>query len=130
MNDYVDMSEDPTPSHGANSVDAKARPFVDRVERILGEMESDKGAYMARCKANRERIKEVLGEAKDQGLPVKPIKGVIKYRGLERKQQKIATNFDIDEQSLYQQLVETLGELGAAAARSAGFNFDGAQPAH
>jgi uncharacterized protein (UPF0335 family) len=129
MNDYTDRSAEVVPIHGANSIDAKARPFVERVERISTEMESDKGAYMAKCKANRERIKEVMTEAKDQGIPVKPLKGVIKYRSLERKQGKIAAGLDMDEQAIYSQLVDALGELGAAAARAAGFNFD-AQPAH
>jgi len=123
MNDFPHLTTgDPVP-HGANSIDAKARPFVDGVERIMADMESDKGAYMARCKANRERIKEILTDAKDKGLPVKPMKGIIKHRSLERKKQKIAAGLDIDEQAIYAQLVDTLGELGAAAARTAGFNF-------
>jgi uncharacterized protein (UPF0335 family) len=130
MNDYTDVADNIHPMHGANSVDAKARPFVDRVERIVAEMESDKGTYMAKCKANRERIKEVLTEAKDRGLPVKPMKGIIKHRSLERKKQKIAAALDIDEQAIYAQLVDALGELGAAAARAAGFNFAADQSAH
>lgn len=131
MNDVTNWTESdprpdptPTPPHGQNSIDAKAKPFVDRVEEIQRQMESDKGEYMAKCRANRMRIKDVLVEAKDQGLPVRPIKGVIKYRALERKQEKIGAGFDdVAESALYQELVDTLGELGAAAARAAGFNF-------
>jgi len=111
---------------GRNSIDEKARPFLEQVESIVGDMESDKGAYMAKCKANRERIKNVVAEAKEAGLPVKAFRGLVKYRHLERKQAKIAAGIeDIDESAIYQELVDTLGELGAAAARSAGFNFGG-----
>jgi uncharacterized protein (UPF0335 family) len=130
MNDITTMAAGREPHHGANSVDAKARPFVDRIERVISDMESDKGAYMAKCRAHRERIKDVLTEAKDRGLPVKAVKGIVKYRGLERKKQKIATGLDVDEAAVYSQLVETLGELGAAAARSAGFNFGETANAH
>lgn len=123
MNDGTVVT-DVFPTHGQNSIDAKARPFVDRVESILATMESDKGAYMAKCKANRERIKDVVTEAKEAGLPVKPLKGIIKYRTLERKQTKIAASFDdVAESAIYQELVDTLGELGAAAAKAAGFDF-------
>lgn len=126
MNDTtVTHIHDVYPGH--NSIDEKARPFLERVESIVGDMESDKGAYMAKCRANRERIKDIVGEAKDAGLPVKAFRGLVKYRHLERKQQKIAAGFeDINESAIYQELVDTLGELGAAAARAAGFNFDGA----
>lgn len=130
MDEFVDMSESDhnagtvVPMHGQNSIDAKAQPFVARVESILADMESDKGAYMAKCRANRDRIKDILTEAKDQGLPVKPMKSIIKYRTLERKQTKIAASFDdVAEAAIYQELVDTLGELGAAAAKQAGFNF-------
>lgn len=122
------------PAHGRNTIDGKARPFIDRVESVIADMESDKGAYMAKCRAHRGRIKDILAEAKEAGLPVRSMRGIVKYRGLERKQAKIAAGFDdVDESAVYQQLVDTLGELGAAAARAAGFNFPAAgsgAPAH
>ncbi len=130
MNDNVTVLDGPVP-HGVNTIDAKARPFIDRVERIMTEMESDKGAYMAKCRANRDKIKDVLTDAKDQGLPVRAMRGIVKFRDLERKQQRIAAKFeDADESDIYRQLVDTLGELGAAAARQAGFAFDPPASAH
>lgn len=131
MNDNVTSIGDGAAPHGINTIDVKARPFLDRVERIMSEMESDKGVYMAKCRANRDRIKDVLTEAKDQGLPVRAMRGIVKFRDLERKQQKIAAKLeDADESDIYRQLVDTLGELGAAAARQAGFAFDPPQAAH
>jgi len=128
MNDISNVTsigpDNPAPPHGQNSIDAKARPFVADVESIMADMESDKGAYMAKCRANRQRIKDVISAAKEAGLPVRPMKSVIKYRALERKQVKLAAGFDdMDESAVYQELVDTLGDLGAAAARARGFNF-------
>lgn len=105
----------------ANSIEGRSKPFVERIENLMAEGETAKGTYMAECKERRGDIKEIYTEAKDKGIPIKALKGLIKYRDLERKQNKIGDGLDIDEQSAYQNLVEALGPLGAAAAKAAGF---------
>jgi uncharacterized protein (UPF0335 family) len=110
---------------GDNTVEGRAKPYMQRIESKLDELESMRGSYMADCKVVREDIKEILGEAKDAGIAVKALKGLIEYRKLERKQEKIADGFDdIDESATYDQLVEALGPLGFAAARAAGYRED------
>ena len=76
---------------------------------------------MAECKEIREDIREIFVEAKDNGVPVKALKGLIRFRQLDKKQRAIAAGLDIDETAAYDLLVETLGELGTAAAKRAGY---------
>ena len=72
------------------------------------------------CKDKQADIKDIYSEVKSHGLPVRAVRGVVKYRDLERKQAAIADKLDIDEASTYQALVDALGDLGRAAAERAG----------
>jgi uncharacterized protein (UPF0335 family) len=107
-----------------NSMEGKAEAFLKRIETLNAENDSAKATYMAECKERREDIKQVYTEAKDAGVPSKALKGLVKRRQLMRKADAIPDGLDIDEQSAYSQLVETLGELGMAAARAAGHDVD------
>ncbi len=108
----------------SNSVEGKAQPFLTRIENLLGDLDSLRGKYMSDCEVVREDIKEVYAEAKEAGVPTRALKGLVKYRKLERDQDKIADGFDLDEQSAYESLVGALGDfadtaLGRAAVSKA-----------
>lgn len=103
-----------------NSMEGKAQDFLKRIEALIAEGESDKGSYMAECKERREDIKSVYTEAKDAGIAVKALKGVVKKCSLDKRSAAISDGFDIDEQAAYATLVEALGDLGKAAADAAG----------
>jgi uncharacterized protein (UPF0335 family) len=104
----------------ANSLEGKAENYLKRIENLLGDLDSKRGSYMAECKEVREDIKEIYVEAKDNGVPVKALKGLVRFRQLEKKQRAISAGLDIDESAAYDTLVEQLGELGMAAAKRAG----------
>jgi len=108
-------------THGANWLAKIAQPFIERIEAVQDDLESLKGEYMNRCKARREEIKTIYGEAKDKGVPKRPLKGIIKHRALQRKIDDIENDFEIDESAIYRELVEGLGPLGQAAAVRAGY---------
>lgn len=103
-----------------NSMEGKAESFLKRIETLNAEGETAKSVYMTECKERRGDIKEVYTEAKDAGIPVKALKGVVKKRALEKKAASIADGIDIDEAAAYETLVEALGDLGKAAAKAAG----------
>jgi uncharacterized protein (UPF0335 family) len=107
-----------------NTLEGRAEPYVNRIETLHADLKSLRGKYMADCKVVREDIKEIYTEVKSAGLPVKAIKGVVKYRELERKQDEIASGLDMAEQADYGTLIETLGDLGRAAADRAGHQND------
>jgi uncharacterized protein (UPF0335 family) len=97
-----------------NSIEGKAEPFLKRVETLMAEIESERGTYMSLAKSLREDIKNVYVEARDQGVPGKALKGLVRYRELDRKQRAIGAGLDIDEQSTYEQLVEALGDFASS----------------
>jgi len=99
-----------------NSLEGKAEAYLARIETLLADIDSERGTYMVRCKELREDISEIYVEAKDNGVPVKALKGIVKHRQLQKKQEAIAAGFDIDEAAAYEQIREALGPLGAAAA--------------
>ena len=103
-----------------NSVEGKAESYLSRIENLLAEIDTAKEKCADECKERQEDIKSIYTEAKDAGVPLKSLKGLVKYRKLERKQLAIADGLDIDEQAAYSNLVEALGPLGEAAARAAG----------
>lgn len=96
----------------ANSIEGIAQPFVERIENLNKDLEKLKADYMNECKVVRGDIKEVVTEAKDKGVTSKALKGIVKYRALERKKNAIGDGLDIDEQSQFETLVAALGQLG------------------
>jgi hypothetical protein len=107
---------------GHNTIEGKAAPFLKRVEDFNEQLESLRGSYMQSCKAVRDQVKEVYVEAKENGVAPRPLKGLVKHRQLTRKQEKIVASMrDDDDVAVFQQLIDTLGPLGAAAARRRGF---------
>lgn len=103
-----------------NSMEGKAEPFLKRIETLAADAESAKGTYLAECKERNGDRKEVYGEAKEAGVPVKALRGLVKKRELQRKADAIPNGLDIDEASAYSILCDALGDLGRAAAVKAG----------
>lgn len=125
-----------TQSKQTNGIDPEVgKSYVSRIERLEGEIESERGKYMAAAKRIREDIKTVISEAKDDGIPKRALKSIIATRKLDRKKAKIENGIDdIDDQAAFEQLKEALGDyadtpLGEAALDNADvrprFNQDG-----
>jgi uncharacterized protein (UPF0335 family) len=111
-----------TPPQAKNSGDPAA--FLKRIENLIGNIEEMRADYQARAKEVREDIKLVYEEARDQGIEVKALRGLVKYRTLERKQDAIPDGLDLSEKAAYDNLIMTLGDLGRAAAERAGYTQD------
>lgn len=101
-----------------------AEEFLERVENIEKDMESERGAYMAKCKSFREDIKTVLSEAEGEGFSPKVLKIILQERKLIKKIKDAPNGLDIDATSQYDALTTALGafqdtELGTAALDAA-----------
>lgn len=94
-----------------NSLEGIAELFVTRIENVMKDLESEKGTYMATCKTLRGDIKEIVDAAKDKGVPKRALKGIVKYREMERKQNAIADGMDEDDAGAFETLVAALGQL-------------------
>jgi len=106
-----------------NDLATKAAPFLQRIEEIDEELDSEKGAYMATCRTLRSKRKGVFGDAKDAGIAVKPLKAVVKRRKLENKIAGLPSDFDIDETAQYSALASAFagtpfGDFAAAQAQA------------
>lgn len=97
-----------------NSIEGRALPYLQRIEALNADLETERGTYMQRARSLRDDIKEVISEAKEKdSVPVKALKGLVRYRELEKKQKAIGDGLDIDEASTFEQLLEALGDFGA-----------------
>jgi uncharacterized protein (UPF0335 family) len=106
-----------------------AEHFLQRIENLYGDIDEIREKYQAECKEIRDDIQGLYREAKDEGHEPKALKGLVKYRMLGRKQDKIAETFDANERAAYDDLVDRLGDLGRAAAEAAGhYHGDDDQP--
>lgn len=79
----------------------EAGSFVDKFEEMEAEIATERGVFMAKCKAIRERQKELLDDAKSQGVAKGLVKGIVKARELERKAADIRDGFDDEEDRDY-----------------------------
>lgn len=117
-----------------------AGEFIERIQNLHDDLESERGSYMAACKKIREDIKEVLAEAESEGFDKKVIKAIVKEIELFEKIKRLPDGFDIDTQSQYEALSSALGAfadtaLGQAAldrskdeSRKSGAGTEASQP--
>lgn len=96
--------------------------FVRRIENVMDELLSERGSYMAACKALRGDITDILTEASQAGVPRRELKAAIKARELARKIDALRAGVELVE--TYDDIRRALGDLadtplGQAASRGA-----------
>jgi len=99
--------------------------FVDQFEELENEIASERGIFMSKCKAIRERQRELLDDAKSQGLPKNVVKAVVRARELEAKASAVLDGLEDDAVQVFKDIREALGDfadspLGAAAVKAEG----------
>ena len=105
---------------GNNGLDPeKVERYVARIENVNSEWASACSEHMEAGKAVREDVANIIGEAENDGLNAKALKGIIKERTLQRKIAAIAAKLDRDVQSQLAMLRHALGDLGEHAADKA-----------
>ena len=106
------MARKPRVSKQTNGIDTDvAKAFIGRVESLEADIASERGSYMAKAKAVREDIKEVILEAKDAGIPRAALKAMLADRKLDRKKAELVAGLDIDESAAFEQMREAVGDL-------------------
>jgi len=91
---------------------AKVQNFVGQIEGYLGDLLSEQGAYMQRCRGIREAISGVYDDAKAAGIPRAELKVLVKTRELERKAIQLRADMELDQQATFDMLREALGDFG------------------
>ena len=99
---------------------SEAASFIDKVEELMKEKTSEQGTFMAKCKAINERIKEVLDDAKSQGVAKKLVKSIVSAREHEAKAKALRDDLEDEDQKFFVDIRKVLCDLadtplGAAA---------------
>lgn len=110
---------------GKNSATAdEAASFVDKFEQMEVEVASERGKFMSACRAIRQRQKELLEDAKSQGVSKGVVKAIVKARELENRARNLLADIeDSEEQTFAIDIRKALGDdfstlpLGAAAVQ-------------
>jgi uncharacterized protein (UPF0335 family) len=96
--------------HMSNQVDKEAlSEAVKKILEVETVIESDKGSYMSKCATNREKIKEIKQDARDNGVPTKELNAVLKRKKLMDQVKAVVSNMDDDEAELVDQMELALG---------------------
>jgi uncharacterized protein (UPF0335 family) len=101
----------------ANTPEARAMGYVKRVEATEAAMAELKESIAEELASCREDRKDIYAEAKMAGCEG-AVRAAVKERAFRRKSEE---KLSPDEFELYRALAESMGDLGEAAARAAGY---------
>lgn len=89
-----------------NSVEGRTKPFIDRIETI--ELEYEAIVKEARETRNADK-KEILKDAKESGVEVKPLKAIVRTRKLQRKIAIVPQELNEADAGIYRGLADAFG---------------------
>jgi uncharacterized protein (UPF0335 family) len=98
----------------------EAASFVDKFEEFEAKVLESKMAHLERCRKIRQEQKELLDDAKSQGVAKQVVRNVVKARELERKAKALEEDLEDDNREMFIDIRKALGDfadspLGAAA---------------
>ncbi|ESW92951.1 hypothetical protein NKL07_22005 [Mesorhizobium sp. C280B] len=111
---------------GRNRASAEeAGSFVDKYEEHEERFQTLRSKFMSDAKKIRDEQKEVLDDAKSQGIPKKVVKTIVDARALEGKAKAKLLELEDDDRKLAIDIRTALGDyadlpLGAAAVAADG----------
>jgi uncharacterized protein (UPF0335 family) len=89
----------------------KIEPYIRKIESFLVELASERGAYMARCRALKDAIKEVYEESSADGISRPAFKKAVDTFQLQRKINAIRSELEADTLEVYDQIVTAVEGL-------------------
>lgn len=111
---------------GKNRASAsEAGSFVDRYEELEAQVATKRSEFMLACKKIREEQKELLDDAKSQGVAKKIVKAIAEARKLEAKAKAKLDDLEDDDRTFAVDIRKALGDfadspLGQAAVAANG----------
>lgn len=113
-------------SEGSNgATQDQIKDAFDGVLRCHGELASERGAYMQRCRQIRKEIADVYEGAEDYGINRRALKAKVKEHQLQEKLLAIRDALEDDDRSEFDQCTAALGDFGGTPLGAAA--LDGAR---
>lgn len=106
------MAQAAKPSNGFDK--DKLKSYIDRIQNLEDEIASEMGTAMRQCKALRDDIKDIVTEAKDNGIPAKALKAEIKLLSLDRQKAKIVAGLDQEDEQSLEAIQDALGDFASS----------------
>jgi hypothetical protein len=109
-------------SNGYNA--AELENYLGAIDDADSEMFDLKTDYMRQCKGPRQRIKDTMSLAKENGINLTAFKAIVSAHRAERKLERKIADLEPDDLSDYEMMADALGAfgdtpLGAAALEKA-----------
>lgn len=92
----------------------KLRSFIDRVENINDDIASETGTFMKTVQDMKKDIKNILVDAKTEGVPVRALKAELKLRKLDRDKAKVVAGLEENDAESLEQIQEALGDFASS----------------
>jgi uncharacterized protein (UPF0335 family) len=89
----------------------QSEPFIRRIESYLRDLESERGAYMNRCRGIKDEMKTVYEDASGAGVPRASLKAAIDTAQLQRKINKVAAQLEADAHKAFEDLMRVVEGL-------------------
>jgi uncharacterized protein YeeX (DUF496 family) len=74
----------------------QVEPFMRKIESFLRDLDSERGAYMNRCKGIKSAIAESINDAKEAGIPKTAMLAALETVKLQRRINKIRAKLEED----------------------------------
>lgn len=81
--------------------------LLGKIDGYDGDLDSERGSYMKKCRDIRERIAAVYEEAKAHGVPQKELRTLVKIRTHEKASKKLFLELEHDQQEALKLLAAT-----------------------
>src|SRR5262245_50226097 len=96
----------------------KLKKYVSKIESINAELATIHAEYMLDCKDKHADIRQILKDAKADGVTAKVVRAKVKQRDYLRKASNASNGLDADEAVLFDSFEDT--PLAQAAAKNGG----------
>lgn len=112
------MAQSAKPTNGFNA--DKLKSYVTRAENIDQQIASETGTFMKAVKDLKTDKKEIIEEAKNEGIPPKALKALLSQRKLLRDLEKVEDGLEGEDADSLAAIRDALGdwaeEVSARAA--------------
>ena len=100
-------------SKPSNGYDAeKLNGYLAEIAEVDDELLTLKGEYMQACKGPRNKIKDILHTAKEDGINLVALREVLTRHRDDRRAERRIADLEADDADAFEQMLSALGELG------------------